>query len=210
MSTPYPLNSSNIQSSLDIYYPSLADPRPCKVNKMMTQDPFAIVMLVLLILMIPVAIILLTITARQSAMSIWDTIHHENRYRRLQISARRSILPTVAFRYSQTSPTGSMASVRATYSMAAPPRPSKPARRVERPVSPKTRSQPMERELSRMPEETSPTRTPLLEASRAFDELVDRWEEAQKPPKLDVDLRQDRESHKLIGLKAQLEVMCRD
>ncbi|KAK0265368.1 hypothetical protein LTR35_017112 [Friedmanniomyces endolithicus] len=60
-----------------------------RITGLSIHDPFAIAGIIMLLFLIPTALILLTVTARRSAESIWDGLRTDARYRELQRAARR-------------------------------------------------------------------------------------------------------------------------
>ncbi|EMC93394.1 hypothetical protein BAUCODRAFT_239265 [Baudoinia panamericana UAMH 10762] len=58
------------------------------------HDPFAIAGFVFLVIVVIVAMIMLTVTARRSAESIWDGIHYDARFRSLRQARQSAILAT--------------------------------------------------------------------------------------------------------------------
>jgi len=92
---------------------------PNRIADLSITDPFAIACFVLLAFMIPIALILLTITSRRSAQSVWATIEHERRYRRLRrATSLRASIGSVAAAASASR----RSSQRSTRAMAGTPR----------------------------------------------------------------------------------------
>ncbi|KAK5117703.1 hypothetical protein LTR62_005127 [Meristemomyces frigidus] len=60
-----------------------------RITGLSIHDPFAIAGIIMLITLIPMALILLTVTARRSVDSIFDGHHHDRRIRLLQRGTRR-------------------------------------------------------------------------------------------------------------------------
>jgi len=89
---------------LDAWVEYLEPNNADRIVGLSVTDPFAIVGFILVALMIPLALILLTITSQRSAQAVWDSIDHERRYRLLRLEARRrATAPAAANRYSQRS-----------------------------------------------------------------------------------------------------------
>jgi hypothetical protein len=75
-----------------------------RIAGLSVHDPFAIAGFIMLVVSIPIALILLTITARRSAYSIYDRVDLEARYLRIQLLNRQALLrQPAAGRHSQTS-----------------------------------------------------------------------------------------------------------
>ncbi|KAK5131915.1 hypothetical protein LTR08_000503 [Meristemomyces frigidus] len=155
-----------------------------RIVGLFANDPFAIFGFVLLLLMIPVALVLLTVTARRSTYSIFDGIRHEARYRRLQRAARTSLLPTSHPRASRRSNRATAGSKRVRFRPVQSP-----------PVSPKTRIPSKANEGSHPLENTGLQTLPVPRvAARAsltgstFEDVFDRWHQARRASRVDVEL----------------------
>lgn len=156
-----------------------------RIVDLVADDPFAIFGFILLVLMIPIAIVLLTVTARRSANSIFDAIYYDVRYRSLRRSARTSLLPTSQPRASQLSDRATTGTKWVSFVLPTIP---------ETPTTPDTtESSPM---LS--PSATGTTSTdpvdPWWRASptgSTFEDIYDRWVQARRPPQVDVKLERE-------------------
>ncbi|TKA82744.1 hypothetical protein B0A55_01082 [Friedmanniomyces simplex] len=62
-----------------------------RITGLSIHDPFAVAGFIMLLFLIPIALILLTVTARRSAESVWDGLRTDARFRGLRRSARRSM-----------------------------------------------------------------------------------------------------------------------
>ncbi|KAK3659017.1 hypothetical protein LTR56_001454 [Elasticomyces elasticus] len=76
---------------LDSFINYLKPSNASRITGLSIHDPFAIAGFIMLLFLIPIALILLTITARRSAESIWDGLTIDARFRDLRRSARRSM-----------------------------------------------------------------------------------------------------------------------
>ncbi|KAK4539191.1 hypothetical protein LTR36_001167 [Oleoguttula mirabilis] len=155
-----------------------------RIVGLVASDPFAIFGFILLILMIPVALILLTVTARRSVHSIFDGIRHDARYRRLRRSARISLLPTSQQRMSHRSNRATAGTKRVSFVL--PQSPSTP----RTPVTPKTtEASPMLKASSSTVMNSQLERGPQASPSGStFEDICDRWIEARRPPRVELEL----------------------
>ncbi|KAK3661694.1 hypothetical protein LTR56_000183 [Elasticomyces elasticus] len=76
---------------LDSFINYLKPSNASRITSLSIHDPFTIAGFIMLLFLIPIALILLTVTARQSAESIWDGLIIDARFRDLRRSARRSM-----------------------------------------------------------------------------------------------------------------------
>ncbi|KAK4957139.1 hypothetical protein LTR10_005097 [Elasticomyces elasticus] len=76
---------------LDSFINYLKPSNASRITGLSIHDPFAIAGFIMLLFLIPIALILLTVTARRSAESIWDGLLIDARFRDLRRSARRSM-----------------------------------------------------------------------------------------------------------------------
>ncbi|KAK4888157.1 hypothetical protein LTR27_012914 [Elasticomyces elasticus] len=76
---------------LDSFINYLKPSNASRITGLSIHDPFAIAGFIMLLFLIPIALILLTVTARRSVESIWDGLTIDARFRDLRRSARRSM-----------------------------------------------------------------------------------------------------------------------
>ncbi|KAK5735854.1 hypothetical protein LTR17_007866 [Elasticomyces elasticus] len=76
---------------LDSFINYLKPSNASRITGLSIHDPFAIASFIMLLFLIPIALILLTVTARRSAESVWDGLTIDARFRDLRRSARRSM-----------------------------------------------------------------------------------------------------------------------
>jgi len=150
-----------------------------RIANLSITDPFAIACFIILALMIPTAVILLTITSRRSAESVWADIENERRYRLLRRSALNrmstaSLSSANGFRHSQRSIRATTGTPqRVVFSMS--PIPESPVG-INIPHTPTSimpfmttaTSIPISQRTLQSPDMPSPT-------SMTFSELYDRW-----------------------------------
>ncbi|KAK5677563.1 hypothetical protein LTS10_010135 [Elasticomyces elasticus] len=76
---------------LDSFINYLKPSNASRITGLSIHDPFALAGFIMLLFLIPIALILLTVTARRSAESVWDGLTIDARFRDLRRSARRSM-----------------------------------------------------------------------------------------------------------------------
>lgn len=75
---------------LDSWFEYLNLKNGSRISDLSLHDPFAIFGIIVLVAIIPVALILLTVTSRRSAESIWDGLRHDARFRDLRRARARA------------------------------------------------------------------------------------------------------------------------
>lgn len=133
------------------------------------DDPFAIFCIAILIITVPVALILLTVTARRSVHSIFDRNRHKAQYRLHLRAVRNPILPVEA---------------------GLSPLPPKRSTKKEKNASVKRPESLEESESAPMLSSVTSTKTAEL-ADPSFEETYDGWYRAQNLPLVVVTLEED-------------------
>ncbi|KAK0353921.1 hypothetical protein LTR91_008256 [Friedmanniomyces endolithicus] len=188
-----------------------------RITGLSIHDPFAIAGIIMLLFLIPTALVLLTVTARRSAESIWDGLRTDARYRELQRSARRSrrdadIVNESAARNSHRSNRATRGTLRVSFMLPGiaetPGMPQTPAtlRLPETPRTPYNSCTPSEAApfLSEVSDTPSPPvdrpsvsrlATPSSSDHRSpaeydFTDVYERYHATQRPPQLNVTLEE--------------------
>lgn len=159
-----------------------------RITGLSAHDPFAVFGFILLLLIVPTAIILLTVVARRSVHSIFDSVRYESRYQHLRRAPRPSLLPTSQARASYRSDRTTVGSKRVSFVL---------------PMSPAMRRYPGPAESAPMLKAPAVSWTPLVTLSRGqaspagstFEDVFDRWHDARRPPRLEFDL-EDAEANR--------------
>ncbi|KAK5691467.1 hypothetical protein LTR97_011460 [Elasticomyces elasticus] len=183
-----------------------------RITGLSIHDPFAIAGFIMLLFLIPIALILLTVTARRSAESIWDGLTIEARFRDLRRSARRS-MADANFPPRSAAARQSYRSNRATRGSTAPQRIAQTVSTPRTPATPYTPSTPhtpgqVTDTTPFLEHNPSPPTPPIdrprvsikptprlsdlpLRANYDFTDVYERHRATQQPPRINVLLEED-------------------